>query len=129
VAHFVRRSSSLKKETIMSKLISREDLQARITANPNLALLEALPAKYYNDGHLPGARHMPHDQTRQLAPILIPQRDAEIVVYCASNTCQNSHIAANFLTQAGYSNVVVYGGGKQDWVDAGLSLVKEAVTA
>jgi rhodanese-related sulfurtransferase len=114
-------SSTIKKETIMSKLISRADLQARIAANPNLVLLEALPVKYYNDGHLPGALHMPHDQTTRLAPTLVPQHDAEIVVYCASNTCQNSHIAANFLTQAGYSNVAVYGGGKQDWVDAGLS--------
>jgi rhodanese-related sulfurtransferase len=113
----------------MSTLITREDLQVRIAVNPNLVLLEALPAKYYNDGHLPGARHMPHDQTAQLAPVLVPRRDTEIVVYCASKTCQNSHIAANLLKQAGYSNVAVYAGGKQDWVDAGLTLAKEVMTA
>lgn len=112
----------------MSKLISREDLQLRMAANLHLVLLEALPEKYYNDGHLPGALHMPHDQTTRLAPTLIKQRDSETVVYCASKTCQNSHIAANFLAQAGYTNVAVYAGGKEDWADAGLALIKEAVT-
>jgi len=36
-------------------------------------------------------------------------------VYCASGTCQNSHIAANVLRQIGYDNVAVYAGGKADW--------------
>lgn len=113
----------------MSKLITREELQTRIAANPALLILEALPEKYYRDGHLPGARHMPHDQTTALAPALVPDRSTEIVVYCASKTCQNSHIAANFLTQLGYGNVAVYAGGKQDWVDAGLQLEKAALAA
>jgi rhodanese-related sulfurtransferase len=80
-----------------------------------LVLLEALPEKYYNDWHLPGARHFPHDQARTLAPSVVPDKAAEIVVYCASRTCQNSHIAANVLNQIGYGNVAVYAGGKEDW--------------
>lgn len=113
----------------MSKLISREELQTRIASNPGLLILEALPEKYYQDGHLPGAKHMPHDQTLALASSLAPDRNMEIVVYCASKTCQNSHIAANFLKQLGYANVAVYAGGKQDWADAGLSLEKAALAA
>lgn len=113
----------------MSKLITREELQARGAANPALLLLEALPEKYYRDGHLPGAKHMPHDQTAALAPVLAPDRNTEIVVYCASKTCQNSHIAANVLKQIGYGNVAIYAGGKQDWVDAGLALEKTALAA
>src|SRR5436190_23477882 len=106
----------------MTKIVSREELQTRLGANPNLALLEALPAKYYNDGHLPGARHFPHDQARQLATAVLPDKATEIVVYCASQTCQNSHIAARVLEQVGYTNVAVYAGGKQDWVESGQSL-------
>ena len=99
----------------MSKIVTREELQARLAANSNLVLLEALPAKYYDEGHLPGARHFPHDQARQLAPAVVPDKAAEIVVYCASKTCQNSHIAARVLEQIGYGNVAVYAGGKEDW--------------
>lgn len=99
----------------MNKIVTRNELQARLAANPGLVLLEALPAKYYDDWHLPGARHFPHDQARALAPAVVPDRSAEIVVYCASRTCRNSHIAANVLQQLGYTNVSVYAGGKEDW--------------
>ncbi len=102
----------------MTKTVTRHELQARLAANPDLVLLEALPEKYYNDWHLPGAKHFPHDQARRLAPAVVPDKSAEIVVYCASKTCQNSHIAANVLRQLGYGNVAVYAGGKEDWTEA-----------
>ncbi len=109
----------------MSKILTRDELQSRLKANPALVLLEALPEKYYRDGHLPGARHFPHDQARTLAPTMLPDQKVEIVVYCASRTCQNSHIAAKVLAQIGYRDVAVYAGGKQDWTEAGLSLEQE----
>ncbi len=112
----------------MTKILTRSELQARLNANPGLVLLEALPERYYNDRHLPGAKHFPHDQARVLAPALAPDKAAEIVVYCASKTCQNSHIAARALDQLGYANVAVYAGGKQDWAEAGLAL-EEVVPA
>ena len=99
----------------MSNIVTRNELQARLSANSRLVLLEALPEKYYNYWHLPGALHFPHDQARTLAPVVAPYKTAEIVVYCASKTCQNSHIAASVLQQIGYTNVAVYAGGKEDW--------------
>jgi rhodanese-related sulfurtransferase len=103
------------------KILDREALQTRLSANSGLVLLEALPEMYFNDWHLPGAKHFPHDQARQLAPAVVPDKAAEIVVYCASKTCQNSHIAARVLEQIGYTNVAVYGGGKEDWAEAELA--------
>ena len=113
----------------MTKSLTRGELQARLAANPRLTLLEALPEKYYRDGHLPGALHFPHDQARALAPAMLPDKAAEIVVYCASATCQNSHTAARTLESLGYSDVGVYSGGKQDWSEAGLPLEQAARTA
>lgn len=108
----------------MRKIVTRNELQVRLQTNPGLVLLEALPEKYFNDWHLPGARLFPHDEARVLAPRVVPDRSAEIVVYCASSTCQNSHIAANVLQQIGYADVAVYAGGKQDWSEAGLPVEK-----
>lgn len=102
----------------MKLIDTRGQLEARLAANPDLVLLEALPEKYFNDWHLPGARHFPHDQARQLAASVAPDRAAETVVYCASATCQNSHIAAKQLESLGYANVAVYTGGKEDWKQA-----------
>lgn len=101
------------------KQIDRSTLQQRLD---RVTLVEALPEKYYREAHLPGARHLPHDRVRELAPGLLPDKAAEIVVYCASATCRNSHIAAQVLAQMGYANVAVYAGGKQDWQEAGLPL-------
>jgi rhodanese-related sulfurtransferase len=106
----------------MDRTISREELQAKIDRKEGVILLEALPESYYRKGHLPGAHHLPHDRVRELASQVVPDKHAAIVTYCASATCQNSHIAAETLRAMGYANVTVYVGGKQDWTDAGLPL-------
>lgn len=104
------------------KLIDRLTLNQKLQSPAAPTLIEALPEKYWRDWRLPGAKHLPHDQVRQLAPAVLPDRNAEIVVYCASATCQNSHIAAKVLEQMGYKNVAVYAGGKQDWQEGGLAV-------
>jgi rhodanese-related sulfurtransferase len=108
------------------KLIDRSTLQQKLG---RVTLAEALPEKYWRDWHLPGARHLPHDQVRSLAPSVLPDKSAQIVVYCASSTCQNSHIAAQLLEQMGYANVAVYAGGKQDWQEAGLPVERGSAVA
>ena len=110
------------------KLIDRDTLYRKLqTANPP-TLVEALPEKYWSDWHLPSAKHLPHDQVQRLAPAVLPDRNAEIVVYCASATCQNSHIAVRLLEQRGYTDVSVYAGGKQDWSEAGLAFERDTVS-
>ena len=104
----------------MLKQIDREELRRRIAGKNGPVLVEALPEKYFRDWHLPGARHLPHDEVDRLAAQTLPDKSSEIVVYCASRSCQNSHIAAHRLAQLGYENVAVYSGGKQDWMEAGF---------
>ena len=111
------------------KLIERDTLNRKLQSGAAPTLVEALPEKYWRDWHLPRAKNLPHDQVRQLAPTVLPDRDAEIVVYCASATCQNSHIAARLLAQMGYENVAVYAGGKQDWQEAGLPVERGETVA
>ena len=65
---------------------------------------------------------MPHDAVDALAPELIPDKGAGIVVYCANEACRNSHVAAAALERLGYSDVSVYPSGKTDWSEAGLPL-------
>jgi rhodanese-related sulfurtransferase len=104
----------------MTKTVTRDELQALIAGGEAPILIEALPEKYFEQGHLPGARHLPHDAVKERAGEVAPDKAAPIVVYCASATCRNSHQAAAALTQLGYTDVAVYPGGKQDWEQAGL---------
>ena len=68
------------------KTISRDELKMKIDRGEQFLLVETLPAATYHHAHLPGAINLPPDQVMQLAPQLLPDKAAEIVVYCASPT-------------------------------------------
>ena len=104
----------------MVQTITREDLSARLDRGDKVTLVEALPAKYYEDKHLPGAINIPHDEVDALASGLLPDKAAEIVVYCANSPCRNSGLAARRLAELGYTKVRDYDAGKADWIEAGL---------
>jgi rhodanese-related sulfurtransferase len=99
--------------------IAREELKAKLENGKKPVLVEALPEKYFRHAHLPGAINIPHDAVDALAPSLLPDKSAEIVVYCANAPCQNSGIAAARLAELGYRNVRDYHEGKADWIAAG----------
>src|SRR5262245_23115172 len=101
--------------------ISRDELHRSLTAGDPVTLVEALGAAYFDDAHLPGAVNIPPDQVDRLAPRLLPDKGARVVVYC-SGTCHNSQIAAKRLVDLGYQSVLVYLGGKEDWVEHGLPI-------
>jgi rhodanese-related sulfurtransferase len=114
---------SITKEKIMKlKTITREQLKARIDNGSPTILVEALPARYYDQAHLPGAINIPHDDIRAVALTRLPDKAATIVVYCASTPCQNSRQALITLTQMGYEDAYEYVEGKADWEEAGYPL-------
>jgi rhodanese-related sulfurtransferase len=84
---------------------------------------------YYRKAHLPGAINIPHDRVDELAPRLLPDKTAAIVVYCANAPCKNSGIAAARLVELGYRDVRDYHEGKQDWIEAGLPVETRSAAA
>ncbi|MHB8411579.1 MAG: rhodanese-like domain-containing protein [Candidatus Acidiferrales bacterium] len=70
----------------MGATISREDLKGKINRHDKFILIETLAPEAYAQAHLPGAVNAPVSQLQELAPKLVPAKDAEIVVYCASPT-------------------------------------------
>jgi len=99
--------------------ISRDELKARLDRDERIAIVEALPEMYYRRAHLPGALNIPVERVNELAPHLLPDKRAEIVVYCANLPCPSSGMAARALIALGYSTVREYVEGKQDWIEAG----------
>ena len=70
----------------MIPAISRDELKMKIDRGEQFLLVETLPTATYHHAHLPGAINLPPDQVTQLAPTLLPDKGADIVVYCASPT-------------------------------------------
>ena len=70
----------------MIKTISREELNQKIIRKDKFKLVETLGQAAYDHAHLPGAINLAPDRIAELAPILLPEKNADIVVYCASPT-------------------------------------------
>lgn len=102
--------------------ITLQELETRIRERAGLALVEALPPRHFAAGHLPAAINLPLESLPEAAARLLPDRDAEIVVYCSGPSCQNSHTAARTLETLGYQQVRVFAGGKAEWTAAGNPL-------
>ena len=99
--------------------ITRDELRAKLDGGEDVVIVEALPRKHYEEAHLPGAINIPHTEVDELAPALLPDKTAQVVVYCSNRACRNSPQAAKRLEALGYENVYDYEEGKQDWVEAG----------
>jgi hypothetical protein len=62
--------------------IGHEELQAKMDRGDPFVLLEVLAPQYYRHSHLPGALNLPPGKVGELAPDLLPDKNAEIVLYC-----------------------------------------------
>ena len=67
----------------MINTISRAELKRKIDQGENFQLVETLPETAYDHAHLPGAINLPPEKIGELAPTLLPDKNADIVVYCA----------------------------------------------
>ena len=63
-------------------VITREELQSRLASPVPPALFEVLPRGFWRRNHLPGALNAPPDQAVEIITAHVPDKGAEIVVYC-----------------------------------------------
>ncbi len=109
----------------MTALISRDELRAAIDTGA-VIVVDALPASYFEQAHLPGALNLVETDVETQAPRLLPDKDAAIVTYCSNPACPNSQNVATQLERLGYTNVRKYREGIQDWTEAGLPVQSAA---
>ncbi len=67
----------------------------------------------WEEGVVPGAVHVPRGQLESRIEGLVPDREREIVLYCAGGS--RSAFAAKALQELGYENVSSLTGGFTDW--------------
>ena len=67
----------------MESKISTKDLKAKVDRN-QVIVLETLAPERYREAHIPGALNIPPERINDLAPQLLPNKDAEIVTYCTN---------------------------------------------
>src|SRR5213596_3160591 len=96
--------------------VTADQLLCKIEDGDDFVLVDALAPMVYAHSHLPGAINLPPsaiDEDRVARRI--PDRNAQIVVYCASPDCEDSVATGQRLQALGYTNVHHYPGGKDEW--------------
>jgi rhodanese-related sulfurtransferase len=99
------------------------DLAAARAAGTAPLVLDVRSAAAWDQGHLPGAVHLPGARVREGIGALAPERDTAIVVYCWGPGCNGSTRAALALASAGYTRVQELVGGFEYWAREGLAVV------
>ncbi len=70
----------------MNETITLSELKSKMDGGENFSLVETLPVEYFRHTHLPGAINLPPGKVPELAATLLPDKNAEIIVYCAKFT-------------------------------------------
>ena len=67
----------------MDHIVSTKDLKSKLDRK-QLTVVETLAPERYREAHIPGSLNIPPERIKELAPQLLPNKDAEIVTYCAN---------------------------------------------
>ena len=103
--------------------ITAQELQQKLERGDDFVLIDALAPMVYAHSHLPGAINMPPNAVDTIrCAKRMPDFAAEIVVYCANASCDDSTATGERLRELGYTNVRHYEGGKDEWRSLGLPL-------
>jgi rhodanese-related sulfurtransferase len=92
-------------------------IKARLERGERFHLVDVREDREWEKGHIPGAVHLGKGVIERDIENVIPDTDAEIVLYCGGGF--RSALAAENLQRMGYTNVTSMDGGYRGWKDAG----------
>lgn len=108
-----------------------DDVAALVALGPEKGqylLVDARPAKAYDEGHIPASVSIPLAKLKKEGETLFPaNKDLALVFYCGGVTCGLSTEAAGLAKKMGYTNVRVMLKGAPGWKKTGRALVASDV--
>ena len=99
---------SKKGEKAMYEKITPEEAKKIMDSGEEHIILDTREQNEFDEGHIKGAILIPYTEIENKAIELLPDKDAQILVYCRSG--RRSKIAAESLSKLGYTNVKEFGG-------------------
>lgn len=104
-----------------------DDIAALVALGPEKGqyfLVDARPAKPYNEGHVPTATSIPLPTLKKDGAALLPaNKELHLIFYCGGLTCGLSTESADLAKKMGYTNVQVMLKGAPGWKKSGRALV------
>ena len=108
-------------EQVKAEISEIDAAEAQSLTGDGTLFVDVRERDEWEEGHLPGAVHVPRGFLEQRIEQLAPDREAPIVLYCAGGS--RSAFAAKSLQELGYTNVVNLAGGYTDWKRNGFETV------
>jgi rhodanese-related sulfurtransferase len=93
------------------------EVKKRLDAGEKFNLIDVREDNEWAKGHIPGAKHLSKGVIERDIETQIPDKNAEIVLYCGGGF--RSALSADALQQMGYKNVISMDGGWRGWKEAG----------
>jgi molybdopterin/thiamine biosynthesis adenylyltransferase/rhodanese-related sulfurtransferase len=103
------------------KEIPPAEVRAAQERGDSFVLIDVREKDEVDQGHLPGATHVPRGFLELRIEGLVPDRNTPIVAYCAAGN--RSLLAAESLQRLGYASVVSMSGGFTQWRNEGNPVV------
>ncbi len=97
--------------------IGKDEIAGRLPAT-SFHLIDVREDHEWQAGHIASARHLGKGIIERDIEAAVPDKEAEIVLYCGGGF--RSALAADALQQMGYSNVRSLIGGYKEWTASGL---------
>ena len=88
--------------------ITAEEAKKIMDSEEGYIILDTRTQEEYDEGHIPGAIVISHDEIAERAEQLLPDKDQLLLVYCRSG--RRSKLAAEALVKLGYTNIKEFGG-------------------
>ena len=88
-----------------------------LESGEDVTVLDVREPDEWAEAHIPQAKHLPRGLLEHQAADQLPDRDARIVIHCASGG--RSALAAKSLKEMGYTNVANMEGGINAWREKG----------
>jgi len=104
------------------KEVSIADVKKTIDAKENVTLLDVRDKQEFDEGRIPGAINISRGMLEFKVAMIIPDKNAKIVVYCGLDL--RSPLATKAMNDLGYKNAVNMVGGLKAWKEAGYPIVK-----
>ena len=99
---------SEKGEKTMYQQITAEEAKKIMDSGEEHIILDTREQDEFDEGHIAGSILIPYTEIENKAEEMLPDKDAQILVYCRSG--RRSKIASESLAKLGYTNVKEFGG-------------------
>ena len=88
--------------------ITAEEAKQIMDSEEGYIILDVRTQEEYDEGHIPGAILISHEEIEEKAEDVLTDKDQLILVYCRSG--RRSKLAAEALVELGYTNIKEFGG-------------------